>query len=347
MECQDIQQKLSAYVEGIVPQEGKILIEAHLKSCPKCYKSLVSLRKTIDYVHSLEDLEPPAWLTQKVMAKIKAEVQPKKGIIQKLFYPLHIKLPLEAVVTVLIAAITIYVFKTIQPEIKLAQAPSEHETVIARSPSRVGEEATSQEKIASPLTRNYREKLLPPTSSLEKSIPPPSYVEKSTPSSPSLGKRGKEGFEVEQPVPAKEPMVMDKLQEAPQPPPPMQKQDEVRPSAGVAAKEETRFEVLSRTGRAKVSDEKTEAVNVTVFVKDIKIAKEEIETTLTHLGGKTIKAESFENKEIVNAEINSQKYKEFIARLKSTGDVKEKGMDLKASEDHIEIAVEIINKPLR
>src|SRR4030043_1068432 len=103
MKCQDIQQMLSAYVEGIVPPEEKMLVDEHLTSCQKCNESLSDLRKTIDYVHSLEDVEPPAWLTQKVMAKIKAETEPKKGIIQKLFYPLHIKLSLEVVVTALIA----------------------------------------------------------------------------------------------------------------------------------------------------------------------------------------------------------------------------------------------------
>src|SRR4030042_3884380 len=204
MNCQDIQQKLSAYAEGIVPPEKKILVDEHLTSCQKCNESLASLRKTIDYVHSLEDVEPPAWLTQKVMAKIKTEVQPKKKIIQKLFYPLHIKLPLEAVITALVAVITIYIFKTIQPDMKLAQAPSEHETVIARSPSKVDDEATSKEKIASPLTRNDRKRL--------------------PPSSPPLAKGGKGGFEAEQPVPAKKQMIMDKLEKTPQSPAQVSKQ---------------------------------------------------------------------------------------------------------------------------
>src|SRR4030042_4457554 len=234
MNCQDIQQKLSAYAEGIVPPEEKILIEEHLKSCPKCNGSLASLRKTIDYVHTLKDIEPPPWLTQKVMAKIKAEVQPKKRIIQKLFYPLHIKLPLEAVITALVAVITIYIFKTIQPDMKLAQAPSAHETVIARSPSKVDDEATSKEKIASPLTRNDRKRL--------------------PPSSPPLAKGGKGGFEAEQPVPAKKQMIMDKLEKTPQSPAQVSKQDEVRPSTGAVAREKAKTGVLFREAKEKASD---------------------------------------------------------------------------------------------
>jgi len=341
MKCQDIQQKLSAYAEGIVPHEEKILIEEHLKSCPKCNESLASLRKTIDYVHSLKDVEPPAWLTQKVMAKIKAEVQPKKGIIQKLFYPLHIKLPLEAVVTALIAVITIYIFKTIQPEMKLAQAPSEHETVIARSPSKVDDEAISKEKIASPLARNDRKRLLLHEKSKDKenliSSSPP--LEKTTPSSPPLEKGGKGGFDTEQTMPSKKPAPMDKLEEAP---PPIQRQDKVRPSAGAVAKEEVKTEVLSRATKAKVSDEKREVVNVTVLVKDIKTARTEIETTLTQLGGKIIKTESFENKEVLTAEITSQKLTELIARLKSVGEVEEKEVDLGIHEGTLEIMIEIV-----
>jgi len=332
MKCHDIQQKLSAYAEGIVPHEEKILIEEHLKSCPKCNESLASLRKTIDYVHSLEDVEPPAWLTQKVMAIIKAEVQSKKGIIQKLFYPLHIKLPLEAVVTALIAVITVYIFKTIQPEMKLAQAPSEHETVIARSPSKVDDEAISKEKIAPPLARNDRKKLLPLLSPLEKTIP----------SSPPLKKGGKGGFEAEYSVPLKKPAPMEKLEESPQAPAQIAKQDEVKPSAGTVAKEEAKSEVLSRTAKTKVLAGKKEAISVTVHVKDLEIARKEIEKTLLQFEGKITKKEYLENKEIVTAEIDSQKLVELVARLKSIGDVKEKEVDLGIHEGTLEIMIEIV-----
>ena len=332
MNCQDIQQKLSAYAEGIVSPEEKILIEEHLKSCLKCQESLADLRKTIDYVHRLEDVEPPTWLTQKVMAKIKAEAQPKKGIFQKLFYPLHIKLPIEAVAVIFIAVTALYIFKSIQPEIKLAQAPSEHETVIARSTSKVDDGAISKEKIAPPQTRNDGKKLLP--------SPPP--LEKGHMARSQRLIEGKGGFETEYSVPFKKPAPMDKLEEAPQAPAQIAKQDEVRPSAGAVAKEEAKTEALSRASKAKVSDETREVVIVTVLVKDIKTARTEIEKALTHLGGNITKIASLENKEIVTTDIDSQKFKEFIASLKSIGDVKEKEVDLGIHEGTLEIMIEIV-----
>jgi hypothetical protein len=160
-----------------------------------------------------------------------------------------------------------------------------------------------------------------------------------------LEKGGKGGFEAEQPVPAKKPMVMDKLEEAPQAPPPIQEQDEVRPSAGAVAKDEAKTEVLSRTATTKVLAGKKEAISVTVLVKDIKTAGTEIETVLTQLGGNIIVTASLENKEIVTAEIDSQKFKEFIANLKSIGDVEEKEIDFQALERNIKISVAIMKQP--
>lgn len=125
MECADIQKKLSSYIDDALSPEERMLIVEHLTLCQKCSASLADMRKTLEYIQKLEDIEPPPWLTQKVMEKVKSEAKPKMGILQKLFYPLHIKLPIEAAAVFLIAVAVLYIFKTIQPEIKLAQIPSE------------------------------------------------------------------------------------------------------------------------------------------------------------------------------------------------------------------------------
>ena len=125
MECSDIQQRLSAYIEGNVSAEEEGLIEEHLKACQQCNESLADLKKTLEYVQNLEEIEPPPWLKQKVMARVRSEAEAKRGIFQRIFYPLHIKLPIEALAVIVIAVTTIYVFKTMQPELELIKAPSE------------------------------------------------------------------------------------------------------------------------------------------------------------------------------------------------------------------------------
>ena len=128
MQCNDIQEKLSAYIDGDISSEERTLIDEHLKSCEQCNETLAEVTKTTEYVRDLGDIEPPAWLTQNIMTKIRSEAGKEKSIWQKLFYPLHIKLPVEAAVAVLLAVTTIYIFRTMEPEIKLAKAPVEEMT---------------------------------------------------------------------------------------------------------------------------------------------------------------------------------------------------------------------------
>jgi hypothetical protein len=127
MECKEVQKRLSAYIEKLVPPKQKALIDAHLKGCKKCKRALADLKKTVNYVQKLEEVEPPAWLTQKVMARVRSEAEAKKGIWQRLFFPFHIKIPLEAVALILVAVGTIYIFKSMQPQMHVAQAPIETE----------------------------------------------------------------------------------------------------------------------------------------------------------------------------------------------------------------------------
>ena len=128
MQCNDIQEKLSVYIEGDISSEERMLIDEHLKSCQQCNETIAEMKKTTEYVRNLGDIEPPIWLTQKIMTKIRSEADKEKSIWQKLFHPLHIKLPVEAAVAVLLAVTTIYIFKTMQPEMKLAKAPVEEMT---------------------------------------------------------------------------------------------------------------------------------------------------------------------------------------------------------------------------
>ena len=125
MECREVQKRLSAYIEKVVSPKQKALIDAHLKGCKKCKRALADLKKTVTYVQKLEEVEPPAWLTKKVMARVRSEAEAKRGILHKIFFPFHIKIPLEAIALMLVAVGTIYIFKSIQPQIQVAQAPME------------------------------------------------------------------------------------------------------------------------------------------------------------------------------------------------------------------------------
>jgi hypothetical protein len=315
MDCHNIQEMLSSYIEGIISPEESNLIDEHLSACSKCKEALYDLKKTLEYVQNLEDVEPPEWLTQTVMTRIRSETEPRKGILQKLFYPLYIKLPIEAVAVVLIAVTALYIFKTIRPEIKPAKAPSEETT--ARIPSREKEEF--------PSISESKENVIPP--------------------SPLLEKGGKRGLEVEQALPSKKPEAMDKFVELPKVPSPITKQEEIRPSAGAVAKDESKNQVLARAPKSKaLAESKEEIITLTTNVYDIETAKKEIEKVLIGLGGKIIKTESYKDNNFITADLDSKKAAELIVKLKQIGEVKEKDMDLGSMEGYIEIRIEIVRK---
>ena len=59
------------------------------------------------------------------MARVREEAEGKRGLLRKLFYPLHIKIPLEAVASILVVVLAVYVFKATDPEMPLLKAPTE------------------------------------------------------------------------------------------------------------------------------------------------------------------------------------------------------------------------------
>jgi hypothetical protein len=291
MECSDVREKLSAYMEGIVPPEEKPLIDEHLKVCERCSESLADLKKALKLVRNLEEVEPPPWMTQKVMARVRSEPELKRGILQRLFYPLYIKLPIEAFAVIFVALLTVHVYKTIQPEMRLAEAPLEE----------VRLRALSEEKGKIP--------------SADKGKPTEQFL---------VAEKRAEHLE-EYRAPAK-----------------VMKREPVAPSAGAFVKDESEPEAepsklrLARVGRGR------EDISLTVNVKAIEAASKEIEKAFMQLGGKIIKREYLENRNVIVGELDSKKVKELFKKLRPIGDFKDKALALEDRESSVEITIEIV-----
>jgi hypothetical protein len=324
VECKNIQEKLSAYIEEIISSEEKGLIDKHLESCQRCKEYLINLRKTIEYVHNLEEVEPPSWLTQKIMAKVRAEVKPKKGIIQKLFYPLYIKLPIEAVATVAIAIAAMYIFKTIQPEIKLAKSPTKSDLVITR------EELPKQSQQLTPDSAIPKTGIALPPSRKDKKE---ALGKETLPEVPRPIDKQRIVKEMEMPAgmaekhiePGKEERIVQERYKA----------------LDMREKKETRAFAPESAGLLKV---KKQTINIIVYVEDISIARDELEKTIKALGGDVLKTESFEDKDVLTAQLNPQKIEDFNKKIQLIGKVKKKESASEAMEDKVEIKIEIVKK---
>ncbi|MEW6185789.1 MAG: DUF2275 domain-containing protein [Thermodesulfobacteriota bacterium] len=118
MNCQEIQNRLPAFLEDMLSPEEKILIEKHLFSCAVCSGSLEDLKKTKALLTNLKDVEPPPFFEQRIMTRIREEAGREKGLWHRLFLPLNIKVPIQVLATVLIAVLAFYVYQKNESEMK-------------------------------------------------------------------------------------------------------------------------------------------------------------------------------------------------------------------------------------
>lgn len=118
-ECNILYEKLPAYIEGVLPEVEGREIERHLETCGHCQAVLADLKKTGVILAGLEEKAPPPWFTQKVMARIREEAEPERGLLRKLFFPLRVKIPLEVAASLLVAVLAWQVYKASPPEMRV------------------------------------------------------------------------------------------------------------------------------------------------------------------------------------------------------------------------------------
>ena len=364
MECQDIRKNLSAYREGMVSPEKQELIEQHLASCRSCSTALYELDRAGEVVRNLKEVDPPPWMKQRIMARVREEAEQRKGVFRKLFYPLHIKVPLEAFATVLVAVVAVYVFKAVEPQMKDLQGPSPGEPMIARqeapypakapaaeAPAQAGKALSAAEsertkgKGLGPVEREARleeKRVTQETSPAPKKIkalpaPPPAYA----PAQPK-----KEALAAK---PAETPGVAEsrRAQEPPPPPPvaaPRPRQEESLSAAGSASRnaQELKKTQSAAPSLGAVAKEKAGAMGVKIQARDIRGAGAETIGLLNQLGASSIAQESRENTEVITAEVKTEKVKELIERLRFIGEVEEKDARLDSIAKDTALRIEIV-----
>ncbi len=121
--CGDMEQRLGAYLEDFLDEKGRKALEEHLSACPHCRHTLEDLLKTKKILAGMDEVDPPPWLTEKIMAQIHEGHAQKEGFFRRLFFPLHIKIPVQALATVFIVALSVYLYKSTLPEMAHMERP--------------------------------------------------------------------------------------------------------------------------------------------------------------------------------------------------------------------------------
>lgn len=122
---EELRSMLPALAGGELTEVDRAVLEQHLAECESCRRELGQLQAVVQAIRSTAELEPPSWLAPRIMAQIREEAVPRNGWFARLFLPLQVKLPLEALALVLICATAWYVMQDVERSQQRPQTVSE------------------------------------------------------------------------------------------------------------------------------------------------------------------------------------------------------------------------------
>lgn len=327
MDCSDVRKKLSEHKESNSPLNQRALIEEHLQSCDQCMLYAAEIKKTIETLQGLDEIEPPAWLTSKVMEKIRAEAQPKKGWRERLFFPLHIKLPLEAFAALLITVAAVFIYKNMGPELQQIEVQPQAPT-LKSMPAEQEKEMQKQETKQPQLLRKKT-----------------TQKDNSSATETSELKTLKEESFVEQPAqsPTTRPVPAPASSFAPSPAPPSaMRQLEAGKSSGIASRDEAIQRYAPTELRSELQTEKKVAglTTFTLSVKSLDATKKDIETYLAKNNGEMKIIEQSESLIIIEVKLDPAKTDKFLTHLDSIGKIREERQALSLQSGFFNLIIE-------
>ncbi|QOX78394.1 DUF2275 domain-containing protein [Trichlorobacter lovleyi] len=140
---EELRSMLPALAGGELTEVDRTVLEQHLAECESCRRELGQLQAVVQAIRSTAELEPPSWLAPRIMAQIREEAVPRNGWFARLFLPLQVKLPLEALALVLICATAWYVMQDVERSQQRPRTVSEADRKAAPQVSRGTEPAAA------------------------------------------------------------------------------------------------------------------------------------------------------------------------------------------------------------
>ncbi len=327
--CQDMENLLSFYTEGALTDDERRAVEEHLAHCEACRRELAALQQAARMVEALPPVETPPWFEQKIMAGVRREAS-KKRFVQKWFYPLGIKIPLQVMATLVIAVLAVLIYRGSEdsvkdllpgvtpPAMELSQEkaaddpalledsvvqPSEKKSV---HDAAGGRQKAAKEKAAERIVKN--EHALSPTSPLMKAADKGrdrAFAQNESEAPPAPDVRGKEqksfaigGEDRTDAMPERPQAAM------------MKKEDAPRLSAPA-----------SRAIMASVGE--VLPVTVRLYVKDAGLAMTAVEKMLTDAGAAPAKRQEKDGQWMIQSDVPAFRWKDVLDGLKGLGHLEE------------------------
>ena len=128
MECEKIWERFSSLLEGDLSPSEEKMIKEHLSSCSGCQKDFETFKKTMNWLHSVDEVEAPEGFLTEIYQK--KEERKRMGSRQGWVHRLsRMNLPAQAVAMVAIVFVVLYITKMIPME-----TPREKDVDVAKTP---------------------------------------------------------------------------------------------------------------------------------------------------------------------------------------------------------------------
>ena len=133
MNCHETRERLSDLLDEALAAPERALVGAHLDGCPDCRRELDRLRATVSLLSRVERPRAPVGFVDRVTAAARP-VAWYQRLGRRLFLPLSIKLPAQAVAMLVIAVLGVYLLQR-TPELRDATRPELQSPALRSEPS--------------------------------------------------------------------------------------------------------------------------------------------------------------------------------------------------------------------
>jgi anti-sigma factor RsiW len=133
MECRDVKNMLSEYIDGVLSDDAAASVKAHLDECGGCTETYEEMTRLIGYMRDTETVDEPADLLDNVKARLETPASPAAWL-RRLFTPAPISIPVAATVIVVVAMLVFYL-PGVRDGGDLIEAPISKDTAISEAPS--------------------------------------------------------------------------------------------------------------------------------------------------------------------------------------------------------------------
>jgi anti-sigma factor RsiW len=133
MTCHDVRDLFSALADQALEPLQRGQVDQHLSACADCRRELDRFERTVGALRRLGPEGAPVGFVDRVLGAVRPEPWHRR-LLRRLFVPLRVKVPVEAMALILAAAAAVYVFER-SPELERA-APHEESPPGVSSPIR-------------------------------------------------------------------------------------------------------------------------------------------------------------------------------------------------------------------